>query len=58
MAAEVRSFVEENAREPLALFTAEVMLADWLSDQKKRMRENLLSEEQTATLLSIRDMIW
>ncbi len=58
MAAEVRCFVEKNAREPLAMFTAEVMLADWLAEQKKRMRERRLSEEQTAVLLGIRDMIW
>ena len=58
MASEVCSFVEKNEREPLSMFTAEVMLADWLADQKRRMREGLLSEEQTAMLLAIRDRLW
>ncbi len=58
MAEEVRCFVKVNDREPLALFTAEAMLANWLTDQKRRLHEHLLTEEQAAVILSIRDMIW
>lgn len=58
MAEEVRCFVEQNGREPLALFTAEVMLADWLTEQKRRMHEQMLTEKQVALLLALRDRLW
>ena len=54
----VRDFITQNAREPLAMFTVEVQLANWLAAQKRAMHEEGISPEQTAALLQLRDLLW
>ena len=54
----VRDFITQNAREPLAIFTVEVQLANWLAAQKRAMHEEGISPEQTAALLQLRDLLW
>ncbi len=58
MAEKVQAFVATHGREPLAMFTVEVTLAEWLACQKQRLHASSLSERQSALLLRIRDMLW
>ena len=58
MLQKVRDFITQNRREPLAMFTVEVQLANWLASQKRAMHEEALSPEQKAALLDLRDMLW
>ena len=54
----VKAFVEKNGREPLEMFTVEVNLAQWLSQQKNLMRQGSLNEQQRSAMLLIRDLLW
>ena len=55
---EVRAFVETNHREPLAMLTAEVALAEWLCQQKYAMQMGVLSDSQAEAMLTLRNTLW
>lgn len=55
---QVQNFVEQYQREPIAIFTAEVHMAEWLAEQKRLMHEEVLTEQQINKLLQLRDRLW
>ncbi len=55
---EVREFVQRQHREPLALFTEEYQLAQWLAEQKAEWHAARLSPAQEECMVAIRDLLW